>query len=315
MIEASEVSKYYGRFCAVRDLSFKIAQGEVVGLLGPNGAGKTTTMRLLTGYMPPTAGRIRLAGHDLFNEPQEAKRCIGYLPETPPLYPELTVTEYLSFAARLHGLRRREARSAVDEAIERAGLQEVRRQLIGQLSRGFQQRVGLGQVLAKKAPILILDEPTSGLDPKQIHAIRQLITELGGDYTVILSSHILQEVSATCQRVIIIHRGQIVAQDRQENLLQVRQGEERFLIKIGGGSVDEIRDAFAALSNMRVQECSAEGSLVRLCLTTPQLANFHEQVFAVLKQKSWVPHEIAQDRTSLEDVFLSLTQEAETPLS
>ena len=210
MIQAEALTKVYGSLKAVDNLSFKINAGEIVGLLGPNGAGKTTTMRLLTGFMPPTAGSIRIAEQDLRTAPLAAKRQLAYLPEQPPLYPELTVRESLEFVARLHGLERAKRKGVISEALEKTGIVEVRERLTGNLSRGFRQRVGLAQVLVTQARILILDEPTTGLDPQQIYDIRKLIAGLAGDHTIILSSHILQEVSALCQRVMIIDHGHLI---------------------------------------------------------------------------------------------------------
>jgi len=213
MIEAQGLSKRYGDFVAVDDVSFEIGPGEVVGFLGPNGAGKTTTMRMLTGFMPPTDGSVRIAGHDVFGEPQAARRAIGYLPETPPLYPEMDVHGYLKYVATIQDVPRSERASAVDRAIERCGLGEVRRRLIGALSKGFRQRTGLAGAIVHTPPVLVLDEPTVGLDPIQILEIRSLIKDLAageGDHAVILSTHILAEVEAICGRVILIHRGRKV---------------------------------------------------------------------------------------------------------
>ena len=213
MIEARGLTKRYGDLIAVDDVSFSVARGEVVGFLGPNGAGKTTTMRLLTGYLPATDGTAVIAGSDIFRDPIKARRAIGYLPESPPLYPEMTVRSFLEYVARIKDVDRKELRGAVDRAIERTALTDVSRQVIGTLSKGFRQRVGLAQAIVHNPPVLILDEPTAGLDPLQIREIRALITELTapsqGDtqHTVILSTHILAEVDAICRRVILIHQG------------------------------------------------------------------------------------------------------------
>ncbi|MBW2313302.1 MAG: ABC transporter ATP-binding protein [Deltaproteobacteria bacterium] len=212
MIEARGLSKRYGDFVAVDDVTFKVGSGEVVGFLGPNGAGKTTTMRMLTGFLPPTDGTALIAGHDVFGEAQAARRAVGYLPETPPLYPEMDVQGYLKYVATIQDVPRSERAPAIDRAVERCGLGEVRRRLIGALSKGFRQRVGLAGAIVHTPPVLILDEPTVGLDPIQIQEIRSLIKELGGvgDHAVILSTHILAEVEAICDRVILIHRGRKV---------------------------------------------------------------------------------------------------------
>ena len=216
MIEARGLTKRYGDLVAVEEVSFSLARGEVVGFLGPNGAGKTTTIRMLTGFLPPTDGTAVIAGHDIFGDPIAARRAIGYLPEMPPLYPEMTVRSFLEYVARIKDVPRVERRAAVDRALERTALTDVRRQVIGTLSRGFRQRVGLAQAIVHNPPVLILDEPTAGLDPLQIREIRALITELTapsqGDtqQTVILSTHILAEVDAICRRVILLHQGRKV---------------------------------------------------------------------------------------------------------
>jgi len=213
VIEANGLSKRYGDFEAVRDLSFRVGQGEIVGFLGPNGAGKTTTMRMLTGFLPATDGSAQIVGHDIFGDPLPARRAIGYLPETPPLYPEMTVQGYLDFVAKLKDVARGERGDAVTRAVERCGLADVRRRVIGDLSKGYRQRVGLAQAIVHDPPVLILDEPTVGLDPIQIREIRALIAELAAPdqgasrHTVILSTHILPEVEAICERIILIDRG------------------------------------------------------------------------------------------------------------
>ncbi len=218
MIEVKDVTKKYGPFTAIRDLSFSVDTGEILGFLGPNGAGKTTTMRVLTGFFPPSAGTARVAGHDVVAEPLAAKAKIGYLPETPPLYPEMSVVDYVHFVAHIKGVPSVERAEKVDRALERCSLTEVRDKLTAKLSKGFRQRVGLAQALVHDPEVLILDEPTAGLDPQQINETRELIKTLGGDHTVILSTHILPEVSMTCDRVVIINRGRLVAQGTPESL-------------------------------------------------------------------------------------------------
>ena len=218
MIQVSHLTKMYGPRTAVSDLSFNVEKGEIVGFLGPNGAGKSTTMKIITGLMPATAGKVTVAGYDVFDKSIEAKRNIGFLPETPPVYPDMQVEDYLDFAARLHQVPNSSLRSAVDTALQKTALTDVRRRLIGNLSKGYRQRVGLAQAIIHNPKVLILDEPTVGLDPNQILEIRDLITGFAGDHTVILSSHILQEVTATCKRVIVIAKGRIAAQDSIERL-------------------------------------------------------------------------------------------------
>jgi ABC-2 type transport system ATP-binding protein len=229
MIEARGIGKRYGELVAVQDVSFEVGRGEVVGFLGPNGAGKTTIMRILTGFLPATDGTALIAGHDIFEEPLAARRAVGYLPETPPLYPEMDVTSYLRYVARLKDVPRARVKEAVERAIERCGLRGVHRRVIGTLSKGYRQRVGLGQAIVHEPPVLILDEPTVGLDPIQIREIRALIAELASGsederQTVVLSTHILAEVEAICRRVILIHGGRKVLDGP---LGELTQGGER----------------------------------------------------------------------------------------
>ncbi|RMH34261.1 MAG: ABC transporter ATP-binding protein [Nitrospirae bacterium] len=227
MIDVQHVTKQYGHHRALDDVTFAVEKGEIVAFLGPNGAGKTTMMRILTGYLPPTEGRVAVAGYDMQHEPLEAKRRIGYLPETPPLYLELTVHEYLTFVGRLKGLSEEVLPGRLDRVVQQTGLEDVRSRVIGHLSRGYRQRVGLAQALIHDPPLLILDEPTVGLDPNQIVEIRDLIKRLAGSHTILLSTHILPEATALCQRVIIIHRGRIAAVDTPEQLAaRLRESEK-----------------------------------------------------------------------------------------
>lgn len=234
MIETKGLTKSYRSLVAVNDVSFTIGKGEIVGFLGPNGAGKTTTMKILTGFLPATSGSAKVAGFDVFEKPMEVKRRIGYLPEVPPLYPDLTVLEYLRFVGKLKGLRSAELRKHVEHVVDRVGLMPVVDRLIRNISKGFQQRTGLAQALLGNPEVLILDEPTVGLDPRQIGEVRRLIKELAGDHTIILSTHILQEVTATCERVIIIHGGKIVADDKLKSLVakHKQDGETASLEKV-----------------------------------------------------------------------------------
>lgn len=219
MIEIEKLSKHYRDLVAVNDVSFNVAKGEIVGFLGPNGAGKSTTMKIVTGFLPASSGAVKVAGIDVFEDPMTVRKSIGYLPEIPPVYPELTVREYLKFVAKLKKIPRNELKTEIERVIERLSLQDVDRRLIGNLSKGFQQRTGFAQALLGNPPVLILDEPTVGLDPRQIGEVRELIKELSGAHTVILSTHILQEVVATCERVVIINRGSIVADNTLQNLV------------------------------------------------------------------------------------------------
>jgi len=234
VIEVENVSKLYGERRAVDDITFKVEKGEVLGFLGPNGAGKTTTMRILTCYMPATEGTARVAGYDVFEKSLEVRRRIGYLPENPPVYPDMTVDSYLDFVARIKGTPSGRRKSQVDDAIEKCGLGDVEKRIIGRLSKGYRQRVGLAQALLNNPEVLILDEPTSGLDPKQINEVRSLIKSLAGAHTIILSTHILPEVSMTCSRVVIINKGKVVAMDTPEGLANQMKGAERISLTVAG---------------------------------------------------------------------------------
>lgn len=229
MIEAKSLTKTYGEIHAVEDVSFRVDKGEILGFLGPNGAGKTTTMRMLTGALPPTSGTAVLSGFDILEQPLEVKKRIGYLPETPPLYLDLTVISFLKFVTKIKGIPSKERKERIDWAINRCGLTEVRNRLIGNLSKGFKQRVGLAQAIMNQPNVLILDEPTVGLDPKQIREIRSLIQELSKEHTIILSTHILPEVSMICNRATIINRGKIVLEGQVSELTKERSLEEVFV--------------------------------------------------------------------------------------
>ncbi len=229
MIEVENLTKRYGDFTAVEDLSFRIEKGEIVGFLGPNGAGKTTTMRILTGFLPATSGKVKISGYDIFSDPMNVKKRGGYLPEHPPVYTEMTVEGYLLYVAKIKGVPRKKRKEALARVLDRCGLSDVRTQIIGKLSKGYRQRVGLAQAMIHDPDVLILDEPTIGLDPKQIIEIRQLIKSLAGDHTIILSTHILPEVTMICQRVLIMDRGRIVADDTLEKLTEKESLENVFI--------------------------------------------------------------------------------------
>ena len=246
MIEVQHVTKRYGRVTAVDDVSFRVERGEILGFLGPNGAGKTTTMRILTGYMPATEGRATVAGFDIFTHPIEAKRRTGYLPETPPLYPDMTVREYLDFVARIKGVPASERKQRVTTVMERTRVADMADRHCAKLSKGYRQRVGLGQALIHNPDVLILDEPTAGLDPKQIIETRDLIRSLAGDHTIVLSTHILPEVAQTCQRVVIINRGRVVAVDTPDNLTARLKGAETMYVQVDAGA-DEPGPALAQI--------------------------------------------------------------------
>ncbi|MDZ4676078.1 MAG: ATP-binding cassette domain-containing protein [Oligoflexia bacterium] len=232
MIEISQLTKRYGAITAINNLNFSVKKGEIVGFLGPNGAGKTTTMKIITGFMAPTSGYVKVAGFDVFEDPIEVKKRIGYLPETPPLYTDMLVADYLAFVAKLKGVSGPAVNKGVQYAIEKTNLGQVQKRLIGNLSKGFRQRVGIAQALVHNPEVLILDEPTVGLDPKQVIEIRNLIKELAGQHTVILSTHVLPEVTATCQRIIIINRGEIAAEDTFEGLSKRMSDTRRFFVRV-----------------------------------------------------------------------------------
>ncbi|ADU50592.1 ABC transporter related protein [Thermaerobacter marianensis DSM 12885] len=324
MIEVSHVSKRFGEHRAVTDLTFTVQRGEIVGLLGPNGAGKTTTMRLITGYMPPSAGTIRVAGFDTWEEPLEVKRRVGYLPENPPVYPDMTVASYLLFVAALKGVPRHRRRAEAQEAAERTGVAHVWTRLIGNLSRGYRQRVGLAQALVGKPDVLILDEPTVGLDPAQIVEIRQLIRSLAGEHTVILSSHILPEVRQTCQRVLIMNHGRLVAQDTPEGLTRALAGGTTLRLAVKGPAQEVARrlrelDGVEAVRFLDGDEPAGTGaagggdeSVVRLELTS-RSKDLREAVFFAMAAERWPILEMRPLEMSLEEIFMQLVTEEQAP--
>jgi ABC-2 type transport system ATP-binding protein len=307
MIEVADLRKSYGRFDAVSGVSFTVGKGEILGFLGPNGAGKTTTMRILTGYMPATSGRATVAGYDVFKSPMEAKRSVGYLPETPPVYPDLDVTSYLDFCARIKGVKASSRKAAIDRAIEKARLGEVRNKLIGRLSKGYRQRVGIAQAILADPPVLILDEPTAGLDPQQIIETRDLIKSLGGDHTVILSTHILPEVSVTCNRVVIISKGRVVAEDSPQNLTARLSGRGAVRIEVRA----DTRTAFDALRGVEgiltVNPRGASGDATVLELEAESGVDVRAAAARAIVGANLDLLSMAAVSLSLEDVFLELT--------
>src|SRR5581483_2464148 len=305
MIDVLNISKRYGSHTAIDRVSFSVAKGEVLAFLGPNGAGKTTTMRILTCFMPASEGTARVAGFDCHEQPQEVKRRIGYLPETPPLYHELTVTEYLQFVGRLRGLSSNDLPSAMDRAIEKLSLGDVRGRLIGNLSRGYKQRVGLAQALLHDPPVLILDEPTVGLDPKQIIEIRQLIKSLAGSHTVILSTHILPEATAVCQRVVIINGGRIVAEDSPERLSARLRRSEKISVTMRHPPADAADRLKTLPGVVTVFEPSESPAYLVECQLGRDL---REDVARFVVTQGWGLLELKMISMSLEDVFLQLTQ-------
>ncbi len=305
MLEAHSLVRRYGDFTAVRDVSFTVQEGEILGMLGPNGAGKTTTLRMLTGYLRPTEGSVRVAGHDLAAEPIQARRQIGYLPENVALYPEMRVEEYLAYRGKLERLSRAELKERIPEVLDRCLIADVRRQIIGTLSKGYRQRVGLAAAILHEPRVLMLDEPTVGLDPKQIIAIRQLIRELGRDRTLLLSTHILPEVELLCQRVLIIDKGRIVDQGTPESLRERWRGNHRVRVLLkddpeGGG------DALAALPGIAAVQRD-EATAGRWLLDGDGSADPREPVFRLAVERGWVLLELVEEKVSLEDIFVRLT--------
>jgi ABC-2 type transport system ATP-binding protein len=307
MIEVEHLTKRYGPTLAVSDVTFEVPKGEVLGFLGPNGAGKTTTMRVITGYLPPSEGRVRVAGYDVVEEPLEAKRRIGYLPETPPVYPDMTVTEYLGFVARIKGISRREIKTRRDEVSEKVAITDVRDRQIGKLSKGYRQRVGLAQALIHNPDVLILDEPTASLDPKQIIETRELIKNLAGQHTVILSTHILPEVSKTCQRVVVINAGQIVAVGTPDELNRRLQGYETVLVT-AEGPAPEIMEKLQRVSGVNlVEPREASGPRVTFEVHSEKGMDVRAELARAVVESDWKLYELKSSGLSLEDIFLKLT--------
>jgi len=309
MIEARELNRRYGEFTAVEGVSFTVDEGEIVGMLGPNGAGKTTTIRMITGFLPPTSGRVTVGGRDLFSEPQRARREIGYLPEQVSLYPEMRVSEYLAYRARLEGLSRSEDRRAISEALERCLLEEVAGQIIGTLSKGFRQRVGLATAILHRPRVLVLDEPTVGLDPRQIIAIRELIRELGKERTLLLSTHILPEVELLCDRVVIIDRGRIVAQGTPAGLREKWLGNTVLQVGFKGepvGAPVALGELPGVVAVEPDETASRDGMTVWSVQCAPA-TDPREAIFRAAVEKGWVLLQLSEQQASLEDVFVRLT--------
>ncbi len=310
MIEVQHLTKRYGPFTAVDDVSFRVEKGEILGFLGPNGAGKTSTMRVLTGYMPATEGKAIVAGHDVFEHPIEAKKRTGYLPETPPLYPEMTVREYLTFVARLRlgQLGRAERVQRVDTAMRKTHVLDMANRACGKLSKGYKQRVGLAQALIHDPEVLILDEPTAGLDPRQIIETRDLIRSLRGSHTIVLSTHILPEVAQTCQRVVIINRGKVVAEDTPENLTHQLKGASTLYVQVDGDP--SAADALRAVPGVRsVVSSDTNERIVGYEVEAEANRDVRRDVARAIVDRGWGLLELRPTRISLEEIFLQLTTE------
>jgi len=308
MIEVDELTKRYAGHTAIDRLCFSVARGEIVGFLGPNGAGKSTTMRILSSFMPATSGSARVAGFDVFHQPDEVRRRIGYMPENNPLHLDMRVREYLKFRAKLKGLSGAAIRERVDVVMSQCGLTEVAGRVIQHLSKGFRQRVGLADALVHEPDLIILDEPTIGLDPNQIRSVRQLIKDLAGKHTVLLSTHILPEVEMTCSRVLILNQGRILASDTTANLQRMLSDGGQVVAEIAAGT-EELKACWEATPEVRQYNLSAmDGEYVRCALTPREGVDLRPLIFEVVVQRGWKLRDLARSRHSLEDVFVHLTR-------
>jgi ABC-2 type transport system ATP-binding protein len=308
VIEVDHLSKRYGAFTAVDDVSFRVESGQILGFLGPNGAGKTTTMRIITGYMPATTGKATVAGFDVFEQPLEAKRRTGYLPETPPLYPDMTVREYLTFVAKIKGVQTH-VRDRVDAVMKKTWVADMAGRHCSKLSKGYKQRVGLAQAIIHNPDVLVLDEPTAGLDPRQIIETRQLIRELAGTHTIVLSTHILPEVAQTCQRVVIINKGKVVAVDSPDNLTSRMQGAATVIVQCDGPD-DEVMGTLQNVSGVtRVTRAAVSGPQPSFEVDSEKGVDVRRELAAAVVARGWGLLELRSMRMSLEDIFLSVITE------
>ncbi|MBI4336745.1 MAG: ATP-binding cassette domain-containing protein [Chloroflexi bacterium] len=312
MIEAQGLTKFFGDFLAINDVNFTVHRGEIVGFLGPNGSGKTTTMRILTGYLSPTSGAAKIAGFDVQTQSLDARKHIGYLPETVPLYTEMTVEDYLAYMGRIRSMDSRRLKRRMDEVIDIVRIGDYRNTHIGKLSKGYRQRVGLAQAVLHEPEVLILDEPTIGIDPIQVVETRHLIRSLGQDHTVILSTHILPEVSAVCQRVLIIHEGEVVAEDTPTNLAERLQGTERIELEVLGPAKEVVSAlrAVPGVADVRRQGDGATANHVYL-VECRRGADLREQLAKTIVQHGWGLLKLGSVSMSLEEVFLQLTARGE----
>jgi ABC-2 type transport system ATP-binding protein len=308
LIEVKNLTKYYGQHIGVKNLDFTVKRGEILGFLGPNGAGKTTTMNIITGYISATQGSVSVDGHDILEEPEEVKKRLGYLPEQPPLYLDMTVTEYLDFASNIKKVDKKAKKKDMEKIMDVVGIEDVTRRLIKNLSKGYRQRVGLAQALIGNPPVLILDEPTIGLDPKQIIEIRNLIKELGREHTIILSSHILPEVTAVCERVIIIHRGRIVASDTIENLSRNLRGSHRLSVRIAGPQKETL-DLIKALPEVANVDTlgSREPDTFDFYVEAKSDVDVRKPVFQAMSKAQYPILVMRSVDLTLEDIFIQLT--------
>ena len=306
MIEVENLTKRYAGHTAVDGVSFVVHRGEIVGLLGPNGAGKSTIMRILSCFLPASSGSARVAGFDVFKQADDVRRHIGYMPESNPLHRDMRVREYLKFRAQLKGLNRIRVRQRMDVVLQQCGLTDVYRRIIGQLSKGYQQRVGLADALIHEPELIILDEPTIGLDPNQIRAVRQLIKDLGRQHTVLISTHILPEVEMTCNRVLILHEGKILAADTTENLQRLMTGQGQIVVEIEA-PMAELKAFWEQVPQVeRFDLAPADGNYVRSSLTTRADMDLRPLIFSLVCKRGWTLRELSRRRHSLEDIFVEV---------
>jgi len=311
MIEVVNLTKRYAGHTAVRGISFTVGRGEIVGLLGPNGAGKSTTMRILSCFLPATSGTVRVAGLDVFRDSREVRRRIGFMPENNPLYPEMRVREYLKFRARLKGLGWRRSRQRVDVVTEQCGLTDVSKRIIGQLSKGYRQRVGLADALVHEPDLIILDEPTAGLDPHQIRAVRQLIKGLAQQHTVLISTHILPEAEMTCNRMLIMFEGRILAADTPDNLQKLMASNSQIIVEIAAPRL-ELEECWAQIPEVEQFNVSAvDGDYQRCALTPRNGEDLRARIHLLATQRRWVLRELTRSRHSLEDIYVQVTKPEE----
>jgi ABC-2 type transport system ATP-binding protein len=309
MIEVENLTKRYAGVTALNGLSFRVGRGEIVGFLGPNGAGKSTTMKILTGFIPASSGSVRVAGNDVMEDSLEVRRRIGYMPENNPLYGDMRVREYLKFRAKLKDVARAERSERLDEVMEMTGIADVRRRVIGQLSKGYRQRVGLADALLADPDLLILDEPTIGLDPVQIRQVRQLIKDLGKRHTILLSTHILPEVEMTCNRVIIIHHGRILASDTPDSLMKTLHAGGMINVEVRalGSDVQAKLRLIEGVAAVSVE--SLDNGFVRATIEPKAGADPREKIFQAAVGSGWLMRELSRSRTTLEDIFVQITRD------
>jgi ABC-2 type transport system ATP-binding protein len=308
MIEVDNLTKRYAGHTAVSGISFTVNRGEIVGLLGPNGAGKSTTMRILSGYLPGTSGTVRIGGLDVFHDSTEVRRRIGYMPENNPLHLEMRVREYLKFRARLKGLGLRRSRERVDVVMQQCSLTDVSKRIIGQLSKGYRQRVGLADALVHEPDLIILDEPTIGLDPHQIRSVRKLIKSLAGEHTVLISTHILPEAEMTCNRMLIMFEGKILASDTPDNLQRLMNTNGQVVAEIAA-PLEDLCNCWAQMAEVEHYDVSpADGEFFRCALTPSNGMDLRPHIFAVARDRGWYLRELTRNRHSLEDIYVKITR-------